>query len=78
MSLGKLYIFVGVRKLLRVAAMASCIWSNTSSSIPVNKSTRMDVSVALSKLYDSLGYRSPVFVQNADDYTINAILQQRY
>ncbi|XP_028404968.1 protein unc-45 homolog A-like [Dendronephthya gigantea] len=47
----------GVRRLLQVAAMAACVWSNTNSAIPVDKSTRMDVSVALSKLYDSLGYK---------------------
>ena len=45
----------GVRKLIQVAAQASCIWSNSQSSLAVDKATRMHVSVALSKLYDSLG-----------------------
>ena len=47
----------GIRKLLQVAAQASCTWSNTQSSLSVDKATRMHVSVALSKLYDSLGYK---------------------
>lgn len=66
----------GVRKLLEVAAQASCLWSNATPSLPVDKPTRMNVSVALSKLYDSLGYKDKdkeQFLQDCDTVVCNYI-----
>ncbi|XP_046839151.1 protein unc-45 homolog A-like isoform X2 [Xenia sp. Carnegie-2017] len=67
----------GVQKLLQVSAESSCFWLKIqTSSISIEKTVRMHVSVALSKIYDSLGCKDEdkeKFFQDCDIFVCKYI-----